>query len=242
MQGCITRLLRASTDLILPRSCVHCGHSCNHRDYEFLCKKCASAIFFALDPCCTTCGYPYLGAFVDPKLCPHCAELDPLFDEGRTLFLAQGPGRSILHELKYRRGFYILRDIAKMVLNSSDYTSYIKGATLIPVPLHPAKFRARGFNQSQKLATILAKTCQAEVLNLLRRKQFTQTQTKLNRYSRYQNVKNAFAIAANARVIPHDDYILIDDVFTTGSTLNACAQVLRKAGAQSIRVATIGHG
>ena len=138
MQGSITRLLRAATDLILPRSCVHCGHSCNHQDYEFLCKKCASEIFIARNPCCTTYGYPYLGAFVDPKLCPHYAELDPLFDQGRTLFLAQGSGRNLLHELKYRRGF----------------------------------------NQSQKLATILAKTCQAEVLNLLRRTQFTQP--KLN--------------------------------------------------------------
>lgn len=242
MRRPITRLLRAATDLILPRSCVHCGHCCNHRDYEFLCKKCASEIFFVQNPCCTTCGYPYIGAFVDPKRCPHCAPLDPLFDQGRILLLAQGTGRSLLHELKYRRGFYILRDIAKMVLNSSEYTNYIKGARLIPVPLHPVKFRERGFNQSQKLAAMLAKTCQAEVVYLLRRTQNTKSQTRLNRHSREQNVKNAFAIATNARVIPNDDYILIDDVFTTGSTLNACAQVLRQAGAKSIRVATVGHG
>ena len=242
MKRPFTRLLRAATDLILPRYCVHCGHSCNHRNYEFLCKKCAYEIFFAQNPCCTICGYPYLGAIIGPKQCPHCAELNPLFDQGKILFLAQGPGRSLLHELKYRHGFYILRDIASMVLNSSDYTAYINGATLIPVPLHPVKFRERGFNQSQKLATMLAKTCQAKVLNLLRRTKFTQTQTRLNRHLRYQNVKNAFAIATNARVIADDDYILIDDVFTTGSNLNACAQVLRQAGAKSIRVATIGHG
>ena len=195
-----------------------------------------------VNPCCTICGYPYLGAITGPKQCPHCAELNPLFDQEKILFLAQGPGRSLLHELKYRHGFYVLRDIASMVLNSSDYTAYINGATLIPVPLHPVKFRERGFNQSQKLATMLAKTCQAKVLNLLRRTKFTQTQTRLNRHLRYQNVKNAFAIATNARVIADDDYILIDDVFTTGSTLNACAQVLRQVGAKSIRVATIGHG
>ncbi len=242
MRRPITRFLRAATDLILPRNCVHCGHCSNHGDYEFLCKKCVSEIFFARNPCCTTCGYPYLGAFVNPKRCPHCAPLDPLFDQGRILLLAQGTGRSLLHELKYRRGFYILRDIAKMVLNSSEYTNYIKGARLIPVPLHPVKFRERGFNQSQKLAAMLAKTCQAEVVHLLRRTQNTKSQTRLNRHSREQNVKNAFAIATNARVIPNDDYILIDDVFTTGSTLNACAQVLRQAGAKSIRVATVGHG
>ena len=183
-----------------------------------------------------------MGAIISPKQCPYCAELNPLFDQGKILFLAQGPGRSLLHELKYRHGFYVLRDIASMVLNSSDYTNYINGATLIPFPLNPAKFRERRFNQSQKLAKMLAKTCQAKVLNLLRRTKFTQTQTRLNRHLRYQNVKNAFAIAANARVIIDDDHILIDDAFTTGSALNACAQVLRQAEAKSIRVAKIGHG
>ena len=78
--------------------------------------------------------------------------------------------------------------------------------------------------------------------DLLVRRTYTQTQTTLSLSKRHQNVKNAFALAVDAVVIPDETYILIDDVFTTGSTLNACAAVLYEAGAPQIKVATLGHG
>lgn len=242
MRTQLRSILYAATDLVFPRSCVHCAQACKHAYYDFLCQRCARELFFSEPPACTTCGYPFLGQLAGPKTCPHCVELAPLFDQGKTLFLAKGPARSLLHELKYRHGFYVLRDLAQMVERTNHYKRYLQGATLIPVPLHPVKARERGFNQSQRLAAMLAKTCDAQVAELLIRTQFTQTQTRLDRNARQQNVKNAFAIAPNAHVIAQTNYILIDDVFTTGSTLNACAAVLRQAGAQSIKVATIGHG
>ena len=78
--------------------------------------------------------------------------------------------------------------------------------------------------------------------NLLVRKGYTQTQTQLSRTARQQNVKNAFALASDAAVIPNQTYILVDDIITTGSTFNACAAALREAGATQIKVATLGHG
>jgi len=150
----------------------------------------------------------------------------------------------MIHELKYNTGFYVLKDIERMIARTTYYQRYIEKAILVPVPLHPVKLRERGYNQSEKVAKTLenATKGRSKVQNLLIRTLFTQTQTRLNREQRHQNVKNAFALAPNAVVIPHNQYILVDDVFTTGSTLNACARTLRDAGAKQLKVVTLGHG
>jgi len=178
------------------------------------------------------------------KTCPHCIDLNPIFDLGKTLFIAKNVGRSLLHELKYQRGFYVLKDLYRMVRSTQHYLDYIQDASLVPVPLHPTKLRERGFNQSEKIATMLAaaSTGGARVEHLLIRKRYTQSQTHLNRSARDRNVKNAFAMRANAVLVYDRQYILVDDVFTTGSTLNACAGVLHAAGATRLKIVTIGHG
>ncbi|MFU8847550.1 MAG: ComF family protein [Opitutales bacterium] len=231
-------------DVFFPRSCVACQNLVESSGYEHLCRDCARELFLIAPPNCRTCGYPFYGMLAGPRVCPHCAELDPVFDEGRALFLAKGPARELVHELKYQRGFYILRDIERMVRASPNYLDYLSGAILVPVPLHKDKLRERGYNQSEQIAGALARATagRSQVGELLWRTKFTQTQTRLDREARHRNVKNAFALTADAVVIPDTQYILIDDVFTTGSTLNACAAVLRKAGARYIKVATLGHG
>lgn len=236
-------LARPFLEVFFPRSCLGCGGGVEDSEYEHLCDECARELFLAEPPNCRVCGYPFYGMLAGPKTCPHCAELNPVFDEGKTLFLAKGPGRALIHELKYNSGFYVLRDIERMIEKAPDYKAYLKDAVLVPVPLHETKLRERGYNQSEKIATALAgTTVGSHVENLLVRTKFTQTQTRLNREDRNRNVKNAFALSPDAVVMAHLKYILVDDVFTTGSTLNACAAVLREAGANRIKVATLGHG
>lgn len=231
-------------EVFFPRSCVSCGCGVENSGYEHLCGDCARELFLIAPPNCRTCGYPFHGMLAGPRACPHCAELDPVFEEGKALFLAKGPGRELVHELKYQSGFYILRDIERMARGAQNYLDYLSEAVLVPVPLHAVKLRERGYNQSERIAGALAKATEgrSRVEKLLVRTKFTQTQTRLNREARHRNVKNAFALAPDAVVIPEHQYILVDDVFTTGSTLNACAAVLRKAGAEYIKVATLGHG
>jgi len=236
-------ITRPFLDVFFPSSCVHCGDAVEGSDYQFLCVSCSRELFFSQPPACTTCGYPFFGVLVGSRVCPHCAELEPVFEQGKTLFLAKGPARSIIHEVKYQSGFYALEDVKTMVKQAPYYRDYFAGAILVPVPLHPTKERARGFNQSRLIAEAIAEATEAkELQNLLIRTVYTQTQTRLTRAARHQNVKNAFALAPNAVVVPDQLYILIDDVFTTGSTLNACAAVLREAGATQLKVATLGHG
>ena len=240
----MNRFAKAALDLVFPRSCVHCGDAIEGSPYEFVCSACEKEILPCLPPACKTCGYPFFGAVIGPKVCPHCVDLDPVFDMGKTLFIAKGAGRSLLHDLKYQRGFYVLKDLRRMVTTTRHFLEYIQDATLVPVPLHPTKLRERGFNQSERIAEMLISTTEgsSQVEHLLTRTVYTQTQTRLNHAERYRNVKNAFALAPDTVLIPDQQYILVDDVFTTGSTLNACARVLRDAGATRLKVVTIGHG
>ena len=235
--------MQALAEVFFPRSCLHCGDAVECSDYQFLCSACSRELFFSQPPTCSTCGYPFLGMLAGPRICPHCAELDPLFEQGKTLFLAKGPARSIIHVLKYQHGFYALEDVKTMIAKAPYYKNYFNRAILVPVPLHSTKERERGFNQSLMIAKSLNKATTAKGLQeLLVRTVYTQTQTQLSRVARLQNVKNAFALASDAVVITNQTYILIDDVFTTGSTLNSCAAVLLEAGATQIKVATLGHG
>ncbi|MFT5837013.1 MAG: competence protein ComFC [Candidatus Azotimanducaceae bacterium] len=236
-------LLHPLLEVFFPRSCVHCSDAVEGSEYAFLCHTCSRELFLSKPPSCTTCGYPFFGMLAGPRVCPHCVELDPLFDAGKTLFLAKGPARALIHELKYEAGFYVLQDARKMIGQAPYYQRYFDDAVLVPVPLHPTKMRERGFNQSLAIAEMLHEATGAKDLqNLLIRTVYTQTQTRLSRAARHHNVKNAFALVPDAVVMPDQSYILVDDVFTTGSTLNACAAVLREAGATRLKVATLGHG
>ena len=237
------QLTQLVVEIFYPRSCLHCGDAVEHSDYQFLCSACSRELFLSKPPSCSTCGYPFFGMLAGPRICPHCTELDHLFEQGKTLFLAKGPARSIIHALKYQSGFYVLEDVKVMIAKIPSYKDYFDGAILVLVPLHPTKERERGFNQSLVIAKSLNDATMAKDLqNLLVRKVYTQTQTRLSRTARHQNVKNAFALASDAVVIPNQTYILVDDVITTGSTFNACAAALREAGATQIKVVTLGHG
>lgn len=236
-------LSQSLLDVFFPRSCVHCGGAVDGAAFRYLCGPCSSELFVARPPNCRTCGYPFFGMVAGPRACPHCEALDPVFDEGRTLFLAKGPGRALVHELKYKMGTYVLEDVQTLIRNTGYFLEYFENAILVPVPLHPTKLRERGYNQSELIAQAIAAASGARgVANLLGRRAYTQTQTRLSRAARQRNVKNAFALADDAAVMADYSYIIVDDVFTTGSTLNACAAVLREAGATRLKVATLGHG
>jgi ComF family protein len=173
-----------------------------------------------------------------------CEGLEPAFRQGRTAVLFKGPARSLVIELKYHRALHVLVDMAEIFRRSGALLDGVQGAVLVPVPLHPRKERERGYNQAMLLANALANVAGSGTSSqlLLQRVVDTQTQTAFDRRTRMANLKNAFALDPGADIDPALKYILVDDVFTTGSTLNSCARALRSAGALSLDVVTFGHG
>jgi competence protein ComFC len=240
----LKKISRDGLDVLFPRCCVHCGGVVEEGSYRHLCPLCAPLLRIVGPPHCTTCGHPYFGEFSENRLCEHCEALHPVFGEGRTAILLQGAGRSLIHALKYHGGLHVLEDVVTVMRATPGYTDWLRGAVLVPVPLHPRKRRERQYNQSLLLAQCCAQAAdgQAEVQELLRRVVDTQTQTHFDRETRRENLKNAFALAPGATLNPDRRYLLVDDVFTTGSTLNSCAAVLRRGGALSLDVVTFGHG
>jgi len=250
-----TQLGRWLLDLFFPRSCVHCRRAINNESpLRHLCKQCSAKVTTIKPPRCTTCGYPFYGAVDDSlgtRLCPHCEGLDPAFDEGRTCVLLRGPARSLVHNLKYHKGLYVIEDMQRLFSGSPGLAQWLSSAVLVPVPLHPRRQRKRGYNQAELLAQVLSKLGSEETPNdiprpqvnaLLRRIKNTQSQTRHDKQTRLKNLKNAFALKRRAKISPETRYIVIDDVFTTGATLNSCAKVLRRAGARHIDVVAFGHG
>jgi competence protein ComFC len=231
-------------DVVFPRSCALCGGIVEGGRLRHLCPACERFLHVVEGPHCTTCGHPFYGEMAGDRLCPHCEVLTPVFGEGRTAVLLKGSGRALIHALKYHQGQHVLEDIVTIMAATPRYAEFIRGAILVPVPLHPRKQRERGYNQSRLLADCAVRAAggKARVEEVLRRVADTVSQTRFDRATRQENLKNAFALAPGAVINPTSRYLVIDDVFTTGSTLNACAAVLHRAGCRELDVITFGHG
>lgn len=252
MHPAVRQVVRGVADVVFPPVCVHCRALVETEQagtggsvgYRHLCQRCAGQLEFVQPPHCTTCGHPFYGIVEGERMCVKCEGLEPAFGEGRTAVLFKGPARALVIELKYHRGLHVLEDMETILRRADHVLELVRGATLVPVPLHARKARERGYNQAALLAELLAAAAGegARVEPLLRREVDTPTQTAFDRRTRMANLKNAFALTPGANLNPALHYILVDDVFTTGSTLNSCARALRRAGAVKLDVVTFGHG
>lgn len=236
---------RGLASVVFPPVCVHCRSLVpSEGEFSHLCPRCVAQLDFVRPPHCSTCGHPFYGELAGERMCPHCAELAPAFREGRTAVLMKGPARALVLELKYHRSLHVLSDVEKIFRRSAHVLELACDAVLVPVPLHRRKERERGYNQSALIAECLVRATNgsARIEKLLCREIDTISQTHHDRRTRQLNLKNAFAPARGSAINPDQHYLLVDDVFTTGSTLNSCALALRRMGCVKLDVLTFGHG
>ncbi|HLX71837.1 MAG TPA: ComF family protein, partial [Verrucomicrobiae bacterium] len=147
------------------------------------------------------------------------------------------------HRYKYQRALWFEPFLADLLIREAlPVLRQQQWDWIVPVPLHPAKKRQREFNQAERLAVHLSEATKIPInTGLLKRVTATQTQTKLTRDQRAENMRNAFTIDPPQR-LSGNRILLFDDVFTTGATTNACAKVLRAAGAREVGVWTVARG
>jgi competence protein ComFC len=211
-------------DLLFPQWCVGCG-----REGGYLCPSCRQTLLPIKPPVCPRCGRPQTGEV----LCPGCASSPAAIDGIRSPFRFDGVLRQAIHELKYRNLRALAPPLAELL---HDYLAAhpVPGGVLVPVPLHRRRWRERGYNQSGLLARELGRLSGLPVVDscLIRRK-LTPPQTRTASVSeRWGNVAGAFACRDGR--LRGEAVLLVDDVSTSGATLNACALALKAAGAASV--------
>ena len=239
--------LQTRSDAVLaflfPETCQICRTERATAREGFVCAHCRSQVHFINPPFCERCGLPYPGDFSGPFECANCREMEWHFSSARSAVVAQSVVRESIHRYKYQRALWFEPFLTDLLLRKA--MPALRGEDwdfIVPVPLYPVKHREREFNQAERLARRLSMTVGIPLkMKLLCRVRPTATQTQLTRQQRAANMRNAFAARPGAK-LDGKRIVLVDDVFTTGATTSACAQVLKAVGAGDVCVWTIARG
>jgi ComF family protein len=226
--------------LFYPPHCVACERDVP--DGTHLCPECAGQARRIRAPHCRRCSQPFYGAITGPFTCSNCDGLDFHFESAICPYHAAGVVRDVVHRFKYQREFHLRRQLAEWMAAGLDDERLQNPPfdALAPVPLHPAKLREREFNQAAVLAKLISNRTGKPMLDCLKRTRYTGTQTLLDRKQRMENLRGAFSSRQSANVTGRH-MLLIDDIFTTGSTVDECSRILQSAGAASVRVLTVAR-
>ncbi|MDB9822177.1 ComF family protein [Deltaproteobacteria bacterium] len=230
-------ILSKFIDIIYPPRCHICHNflpNAGHRDNRF-CPVCLKGFLKIIPPLCPICGIPFESFSEENHLCENCLRKRPFYDALGAPYLYQGGIMDAIHQMKYGGKSYFAKSLGALLGSfASKWIDNSVGPLMMPVPLHPRKLRERGFNQSLLLARAIMPILGTELDFLsLKRVIYTRPQTGLNRDERKKNVRNVFDLMGH-KGFKGRSVILVDDVATTGNTMNECARILKKAGCKKI--------
>ena len=219
-------MLQKALDLVYPRD----PDPVNCRRIEF--------------PYCELCGEPAFGEITNPYSCSNCAGRTWYLQKARAAYRAEADVLDWIHLCKYNGHWHKTPQLGEWLVDGYE-AFYVSEEFhgIVPVPLHWKRFWTRGFNQARELSLHLSQHCQIPVRDVLRRQKHTSVQASLSRKERMQNCRSAFTMKKRAFDVRGMRLLLIDDVFTTGSTVNACARQLKQqGGAREVCVLTVARG
>lgn len=234
--GWLRPLVDAALSLLFAPQCAACGQSLERPTEGAVCSACWSSIVAVTPPVCDACGdqlATWRLASLPVARCPRCRRLQRVVTRARAIGVYDGALRSIIHAFKYggRRSLArplaaLMREHGGAVLGGADF--------VVPVPLHYTRRRERGFNQAADLARHVG----LPPVSALKRVRATAAQAGLPASRRHANVRGAFKVHRRAIALRDAVVVLIDDVSTTGATLDTCARVLMSAGVREVRALT----
>lgn len=227
-------------DTLLPPRCVLCGEGVETQGS--LCGVCWGRLHFISEPFCAKCSLPFEFDPGTGALCGACLEHPPSYAAARAALSYDEASRPLVARLKYYDQTYLARGMAAWLMRAGR--EVLEGADLLaPVPLHYYRLIRRTYNQSGLLARWVGEASGIPVIpDLLTRKKHTAPQASLSRDKRRKNVRGAFTITPRHKErVAGKRIVLVDDVMTTGATVEACSKALLKAGAASVHVLALAR-
>lgn len=234
----LERIVARLEEALFPSRCLACREFLPDSGGSF-CELCEPALWPIARPWCEQCGRPLEGRCEDPRICLGCAAARPTFDRLQSTFYYGGPLADAIIAFKHGgRAEYGSR-LGKLMLSAGEVEIPVVDL-VVPVPLHPRRARRRGYNQARLLAGAAARAADAPLRDVLRRERDTGSQRGRTRAERFAELAGAFRVAAPKRVADRRIW-LVDDVVTTGATVQSCAAALRSAGASEISVLSLAR-
>ncbi len=227
-------------NIIFPARCIACGDMVV--DTGKICAACWQKIDFVSQQCCEKCGIPFEYDVGVGIICLGCERKQTTYDRATFLFKYNDVSKKIIHKLKYYDHTYLAKYLANAALRiiKRDFSNC---EVVVPVPLHRRRLMSRLYNQSALISKELAKLIQVDFgSNVLLKVRHTIPQTSLTKLQRETNVKNSFVVNLSQKhLILNKNVLLVDDVMTTGSTVNECSKILKAAGCKKVLVFTLAR-
>ena len=228
-------------ELLFPRRCLVCRARLHYGSHNVICESCRDDVKSVGEQLCVSCGceLPKRGRR-ENGWCGACLQHPPHYTTARSVFLYEPPLPALLKAFKFDHDMVSLTGL-KELLGDRNFGEYEECDLIIPVPLHNKRLRERGYNQSLLLAKTFFPGCLDKIsTNILLRDRYTIPQTTLSGDKRRKNLVGAFVVHSQDELVGKS-ICLVDDVYTTGTTVNACSKVLRDAGAASVSVLTLAR-
>lgn len=232
-------ILASLKDILFPACCLGCQQPLGTHRLPLLCPVCFSLLVPIRSPYCIRCGIPFAAGV--NHLCGDCLASPISYDLAHAPFLYAEPLVSLILQWKFGGKLNGLASMVELALQSACMAEFTEPDIVVPVPLHKKRLRHRGFNQSLQLARGCFPQWRAMILaDGLRRLRPTVPQVSLSGADRRKNIRGAFSLK-HKELVREKNVLLVDDVFTTGSTVTECSQVLRMHGAQRVEVFTLAR-
>ena len=237
----VKEFLQAVRETIFPLSCLACSRGLQGRPQVAYCAICRQDVRLLQEPFCTTCCKPFGQAAGKSHLCSYCLKYGWHFKQARAVVQYQPPVSEAVKMFKYKGKMHGLATFAALSQQYLQKQPLAQPDLLVPVPLHTKRLRQRGFNQALMLCRKIFPAWRDKIDPLvLERHSWTQPQTGLSGKERRRNVRNAFMVLKPEK-IKNKKILLVDDVFTTGATVNECARILVKNKASRVDVFTFAR-